>query len=78
MVSKRFNISLPADLVEVMDKAAEADFISRSGYIREAVALKIRLDSYVHEQQADKQSYFNILKAAHFGKMVRRGVNRYK
>jgi metal-responsive CopG/Arc/MetJ family transcriptional regulator len=78
MVSKRFNISLPTDLVEAIDKAATADFTSRSAYIREAVALKIRLDSHVREQQADKQSYFNVLKAAHFGKMTRRDINIYK
>ena len=78
MVSKRFNVSLPEDLVTTLDAAAQADFISRSAYIREAVAFKLRLDSYVQKQQVDKQSYFNILKAAHFGKMIQRDISRYK
>ena len=78
MVMKRFNISLPQDLLRLLDDAAKAEYVSRSAYIREAIELRIRLDTYVANEITDKESYFGVLKAAHFERFIKRNINRYK
>jgi len=42
MGSQTVNISLPKDLLAELDKAAKADYTSRSDFIREAVLGKLR------------------------------------
>lgn len=42
MSTKAFNISLPEELVEQLDKIAERDYTSRSDVIRRAVLREIR------------------------------------
>jgi metal-responsive CopG/Arc/MetJ family transcriptional regulator len=78
MGMKRFNISLPLDLLEPLDAAAKAEYVSRSTYIREAIELRLRVDKYVANEVTDRESYFGVLKAAHFGRFIKRDINRYK
>ncbi|MGO1594510.1 MAG: ribbon-helix-helix domain-containing protein [Ancrocorticia sp.] len=49
MTSQALNISLPQELVLLIDKQAERDFASRSEYIRRAVVSQLRAE---HELQA--------------------------
>jgi len=42
MSTQAFNISLPEDLVKEIDKAASAEFASRSDYIRQALVSKLK------------------------------------
>lgn len=42
MASQTFNISLPKELVELIDKQARTEFTSRSEYIRRAVVKQLR------------------------------------
>lgn len=44
MSTQTINISLPEDLVKKIDKAASAEFASRSDYIRQALVSKLRAD----------------------------------
>lgn len=44
MSTQTFNISLPEDLVKEIDKAASADYASRSDYIRQALVSKLKAD----------------------------------
>lgn len=44
MSTQTFNISLPEDLVKEIDKAASADYASRSDYIRQALVSKLKTD----------------------------------
>lgn len=44
MSTQTINISLPKDLVKEIDKAANAEFASRSDYIRQALASKLKAD----------------------------------
>jgi Arc/MetJ-type ribon-helix-helix transcriptional regulator len=53
MSSKIVNISLPEELVDKIDTAADADYASRSEYIRQAVVTRLKAqDSYVWEELA--------------------------
>ena len=69
MSTRRFNICLPHELLLALDEAAQAEFVSRSAYIREAISLRIRLNHYLASEVADSQSHFNIIKAAHSRRM---------
>lgn len=40
--TKTINISLPAKLLDELDKAAEEEFATRSDYIRDSILRKIR------------------------------------
>ena len=44
MSTQTINISLPEDLVKKIDKAANAEFASRSDYIRQALVSKLKAD----------------------------------
>lgn len=44
MSTKTFNLSLPQDLVKVIDNRAKKDYSSRSDYIRKAVINQIRAE----------------------------------
>jgi metal-responsive CopG/Arc/MetJ family transcriptional regulator len=44
MSTQTINISLPQELVKKIDRAAKADFASRSDYIRQALVGKLRAD----------------------------------
>jgi hypothetical protein len=50
MHSKIIAISLPPDLIKILDAAAIADFTSSSGYIRKAVLQKIEDDKGRREE----------------------------
>lgn len=50
MSTQTINISLPEDLVKKIDKAANAEFASRSDYIRQALVSKLKTDRV---QQSD-------------------------
>lgn len=52
MFTQTINISLPEDLVKKIDKAAGAEFASRSDYIRQALVSKLRADR-VHQDDWD-------------------------
>jgi metal-responsive CopG/Arc/MetJ family transcriptional regulator len=52
MSTQTINISLPEDLVKKIDKAAGAEFASRSDYIRQALVSKLRTDR-VHQDDWD-------------------------
>jgi metal-responsive CopG/Arc/MetJ family transcriptional regulator len=47
MRSKRIQIKLSDEMLERIDEAAKAHFTSRSGYIREAVGLRLRREHVV-------------------------------
>lgn len=49
MAVYKVNISLPPDLVEKIDEAAEREGVSRSGFIREASA------RYIAELRSDRE-----------------------
>ena len=49
MSSKVFNLSLPVELVEQLDKQAKKDFTSRSDYIRRAVLNQLRSEQGLTE-----------------------------
>lgn len=42
LVSKTVNISLPAQLLQAVDKAAKEEFATRSDYIRDSILRKLR------------------------------------
>ncbi len=42
MATQTINLSLPEDLVKRVDKAAKRDYASRSEYIRQALASRLR------------------------------------
>jgi metal-responsive CopG/Arc/MetJ family transcriptional regulator len=44
MATQTINISLPQELVKKIDKAARAEFASRSDYIRQALVGKLKVD----------------------------------
>jgi metal-responsive CopG/Arc/MetJ family transcriptional regulator len=44
MSTQTFNISLPEDLVKEIDKAASAEYASRSDYIRQALVSKLKAE----------------------------------
>lgn len=44
MSTQTINISLPKDLIEEIDEAAKKKFATRSGYIRQALVGKLKLD----------------------------------
>lgn len=44
MSTQTLNISLPEDLVKEIDKAASAEYASRSDYIRQALVSKLKAD----------------------------------
>jgi len=44
MSTQTINISLPKELVQMIDTAAKAEFASRSDYIRQALVGKLRAD----------------------------------
>ena len=44
MNSKTINISLPTDLVNLIDKQAKKDFTSRSDYIRSTLLQRVRIE----------------------------------
>jgi metal-responsive CopG/Arc/MetJ family transcriptional regulator len=75
---KKINISMTEDLLVELDAAAQQEYVTRSAFIREAVALRIRLDSYIDQEFKDQRSDFNILKAIHLKNGVRRSINRYR
>jgi metal-responsive CopG/Arc/MetJ family transcriptional regulator len=49
MSTKKFNISLPKELVEVLDLCAKKDNLSRSNYIRKSVVNQMRSDNAVED-----------------------------
>lgn len=44
MSTKTFNLSLPQNLVEALDRRAKKDYSSRSDYIRKAVVNQMRTE----------------------------------
>lgn len=44
MNSKTINISLPSDLVKLIDKQAKKDFTSRSDFIRSTLLQRVRTE----------------------------------
>jgi metal-responsive CopG/Arc/MetJ family transcriptional regulator len=52
MSTQTINISLPQELVKKIDRAAKAEFASRSDYIRQALVGKLRADKT--RDQADE------------------------
>lgn len=59
--AKRINITLPADLLEALDKAADGTNLNRSAFIAVAVTQKIQQDEMikqlpylVHKMQAEE------------------------
>jgi metal-responsive CopG/Arc/MetJ family transcriptional regulator len=44
MKSKTINISLPTDLVKLIDMQAKKDFTSRSDYIRSTLLQRVRIE----------------------------------
>lgn len=74
MKCRRFNISLPEDLLSALDKAAQAEFISRSAaYIREAVIQRINFNDYITGEIKNQGSSFNALKALYLRKSLKAG-----
>jgi Arc/MetJ-type ribon-helix-helix transcriptional regulator len=59
MSTQTFNISLPKELVRKIDEAANAEFASRSDYIRQALVSKLRTDG--NRKQADDWSLLESL-----------------
>jgi len=44
MSTKTFNLSLPQNLVEALDKRAKKDYSSRSDYVRKAIVNQMRAE----------------------------------
>ena len=44
MSAKTFNLSLPKELVDKLDKQAKKDFSSRSDYVRKAIVNQLRIE----------------------------------
>ncbi|MGI9027918.1 MAG: CopG family ribbon-helix-helix protein [Candidatus Saccharimonadales bacterium] len=76
--SKRIFISAPADFLEHLDKAVLANYTTRSAFIREAVALKLAIDSQVESEFNDKSSVVNLVRNSHFQTIAKRNYNRDK
>lgn len=47
--AKRINITLPEDLIQILDKAADDTNLSRSGFIAVAVTNKIQQDEMMKQ-----------------------------
>ena len=50
MYAKTVNISFPPELLKKIDAAAQANFASRSDYIRESLVLRLNNQQVVTEQ----------------------------
>lgn len=74
MIYKRINITLPEDLLASLDKSTKTEYVTRSGYIREAIALKQRLDQSILREVSDKDSMANIIRSMHATRMSARGL----
>ncbi len=49
MASKTFNLSLPEELVESLDKQAKKDYSSRSDYIRKAIVNQLKAEASISD-----------------------------
>lgn len=72
MASKRITITLPADLIIELDAAAAADFTKRSAFIKEAIILKIQLDSVIESEITDTESMHRLVTRHHMARMIGR------
>lgn len=59
MDSKNICLTLPADLLEEIDQAAKTNYSTRSGYIREAILLRLKGEAAIRDE---KQKFLEQLK----------------
>lgn len=74
MAMKRFNISLPDDLVAELDEAARTEFTTRSSFVREAIAFRLRANQFLDKEISDQFSDFNIIKNAQIRRLTKRNL----
>jgi metal-responsive CopG/Arc/MetJ family transcriptional regulator len=92
MATKIINISLPEDLVKEIDKAAKAEYASRSDFIRQSVVGRLknmtnqedRLWNYLlvtadeASAQAEKMGYTSDQDFARIAKEIRKEIHEKK
>lgn len=71
---KKITISIPEEVLRRLDTAAKVDSLTRSAYIREAVALKHELDTIVENEVTDRNSYINVVRRMHYRRMSNRQI----
>lgn len=76
MAYKRIIVTLPKDFLYRLDTAVAADYTNRSTYIREAIALKMRLETAVEHAATDKDSMERLIHSLHFQRMSQRRINK--
>lgn len=70
MTNKRFNISLPTELVVELDIAAKADHMSRSAYVRRAIKQQLKINRYITEEFSDQSSLYNTIRTLNAAKAL--------
>lgn len=78
MATKRIYISLSDDLLIEVDDAVAKDYTTRSAYIREALMLRMGVDSYVEAQVDNGSTKVNLIRRANNEIRMHRRYNKMK
>ncbi len=78
MATKRIFISLPDHLLSELDAAAALESLNRSAYIREAINLRLSVDSYIESRASSNTSKVNLIRRAHVEIKMHRNYNKNK
>ncbi|MGI9028327.1 MAG: hypothetical protein ACR2FM_05825 [Candidatus Saccharimonadales bacterium] len=76
MAYKRIIITLPEDFLRDLNTAVAVDYTKRSAYIREAIALKMRLESTIEQAVTDRGSMEVVVRSLHAKRLSRRDINK--
>ena len=61
MSSKTINLSLPAELLRALDKAAKANYATRSDFIRESIVMRLKGQRIVKDEWGDEGRWETVL-----------------
>ncbi len=76
MIFKRINITLPEDVLAILDNAATADYTTRSAYIREAIILKQQFETSIQHEVTEKDSVTNIVRSLHSRRLAKQYLRK--
>lgn len=76
MAHKRINITLPEELLLELDIAVAVEHAKRSQFIREAILLKLQLETAIESEVSDDDSMFRLVRHLHVLRMSKRRSNQ--
>jgi metal-responsive CopG/Arc/MetJ family transcriptional regulator len=65
---------LSDELVAELDRAAQAEFMTRSSFVREAIMFRLRADRFLDKEISEQLSDFNIIKRAQVHRLTSRSA----